>query len=101
MKRRPIYLRAVTGRRVTGRVLHLSVWAPDPPGTALFAGTGRYVPACGRQVAPDQWRRTGPDYPGWAGHAHWRICTACCATVLRLVDEALADTHPDREDTPL
>ena len=26
---------------VTGDVLHLAVWAPDRPGTALLFGTGR------------------------------------------------------------
>lgn len=53
---------------VTGDVLHLGVWVPDLPGTALLYGTGRRSPLCGGNGhAVQVWRSTGPDYSGWDG----------------------------------
>lgn len=92
----------------TGRVLHLATFVLDPRGTALLPGTGRWLPLCGgggRHV--DQWAPTGPEYPGWTGHAHWRMCHHCVRALDRLLSDLNAqdDRHDDHrralgEDVP-
>lgn len=63
---------------VTGRVLHLALFAYDQPGVALLYGTGRWVPLCGgRGRRVETWRVTGPWAEHWQGHAHWQPCSAC------------------------
>lgn len=72
-----MWVRARRGKRITGTTLHVAVWAPDRPGTVLVPGTGRYVPLCGAQWAPDRWWPTGPGWSGWERHAHWPVCSRC------------------------
>lgn len=93
--------------RVTGRVLHLSIPAPDPIGTTLIRGT-HAVPLCsGRGATVETWRTTGPGLPGWSRHAHWPVCHRCVRTMDRLLDDLNAqddrhnDHHPtEQEQTP-
>lgn len=84
---------------VTGDVLHLAVWVADPPGTALMAGTGRFTPLCGGTATVEKWARTGPGYPGWAGHAHWPVCRRCCACLDHLYTERVVQAARHTEHT--
>lgn len=82
---------------VTGEVLHLTVWAPDPPGVALLYGTGRYSPVCGgggRHV--EKWKITGPWADGWQGHAHWPVCRRCIRVLEQLTAEAVEQTQANQ-----
>jgi len=88
---------------VTGDVLHLVVWAADPPGTALLYGTGRWVPLCGGHGHPvEVWASTGDWDPGWVGHAHWPVCRRCCARLDRLYTERVVQVarHTDHTQAP-
>ena len=85
---------------VTGDVLHLAVWATDPPGTALLYGTGRWVPLCGGHGHPvEVWAPTGDWDPGWAGHAHWPVCRRCCACLDHLYTERVVQAARHIEHT--
>lgn len=83
--------------RVTGRVLHLAVWAPAPRGAALLHGAGRHTPLCGSPIprAVDAWVPTGPTWPGWDGHAHWPVCHHC----VRAMDRLLFDLNAQDDRT--
>jgi hypothetical protein len=88
--------------RVTGRVLHLTTWAPDPIGTVLFRGH-HPVPLCGGIGATvETWRQTGPEYDGWARHSHWPVCHRCVRTMDRLLDDLNAqdDRYNDHHRPP-
>lgn len=85
---------------VTGDVLHLAVWAADPPGVALLYGTGRFVPLCGGHGHPvEVWARTGPGYRGWVGHAHWPVCRRCITRWERLGNERIEQHRRATEHT--
>lgn len=87
-----IYLRAASpdGSIITGRVLHLAVWAPDAPGTTLIHG-GTWVALCSRPYArPVHYRATGPGYRGWHRHAHWPLCSHCSRHLAALGTAMLA-----------
>jgi len=84
---------------VTGDVLHLVVWAADPPGTALMAGTGRFTPLCGGTATVEKWARTGPGYPGWVGHAHWPVCRRCITRWERLGNDRVEQHRRATEHT--
>lgn len=83
---------------ITGEVLHLAVWAYDPPGTALIYGTGRWLPICGGKGRPvEKWRITGPWADGWAGHAHWPLCRRCQHVLDQLAATAAEQSNAHRE----
>jgi len=85
---------------VTGDVLHLAVWATDPPGTALLYGTGRWVPLCGGHGHPvEKWAPTGEWRLGWAGHAHWPVCRRCITRWERLGNDRVEQHRRATENT--
>lgn len=83
---------------VTGDVLHLAVWAPDRPGTALLFGTGWWTPLCGgggRHV--EKWKITGPWAERWGGHAHWPVCRRCQHVLDELAAAAAVQTRAHQQ----
>lgn len=86
--------------RITGRVLHLSVYALDRPETVTVRGFGQHVPLCGGPsgaAAVERWRLTGPWADGWERHSHWPVCHRCIRALDRLLSDLNAqdDRHDD------